>query len=396
MYKKKRYLITTSDEATWKFDQPIIFLNNWCKLHDRKHIWEKLDYKISDTYLFEKSNNKKEYHKEIKNIKDKLLIDLITILNKHHQVNYNKRFWLIFIGPYLNFIINKLSSRINELKKSLQNNEISGTTVYEYDYSSLICQNDLSQIVSLRENKFDNILNHKILKLLTEFTFQEEFIKDKNNIDLVHITYKKLNPKYFSYKKIEEIFLKFYSKIARKFVKENDAFIVNTYLSLSNEIKLELALGQIPQIWKLDNYNLNFTQVSKEKKPDTLKRQIFQKEILKKSNNELDKIIRSLLFELLPTCYLEGFSFLDKFVNELPWPMQPKFIFTSNNYTLDLIFKLWTAKKVTNGTKYFIGQHGNNFGTRWDKENSTEETTPNKFITWGWSNDKKTLSFFHF
>ena len=40
-----------------------------------------------------------------------------------------------------------LSSRINELKKSLQNNEISGTTVYEYDYSSLICQNDLTQIV---------------------------------------------------------------------------------------------------------------------------------------------------------------------------------------------------------------------------------------------------------
>ena len=51
---------------------------------------------------------------------------------------------------------------------------------------------------------------------------------------------------------------------------------------------------------------------------------------------------------------------------------------------MDDVFKLWVAKKVLAGSHYYIGQHGNSYGTRWDNVDCIEEITPDKFITWGW------------
>ena len=42
-----------------------------------------------------------------------------------------------------------------------------------------------------------------------------------------------------------------YVKIAKQFVKKNDAFIINSYLPTKQEIKLELSLKQFPLLWKL-------------------------------------------------------------------------------------------------------------------------------------------------
>jgi hypothetical protein len=42
MDREPRYLITSSDERTWKFDRPVIFLGQWCLKHDRKHVWQNM------------------------------------------------------------------------------------------------------------------------------------------------------------------------------------------------------------------------------------------------------------------------------------------------------------------------------------------------------------------
>ena len=55
----------------------------------------------------------------------------------------------------------------------------------------------------------------------------------------------------------------------------------------------------------------------------------------------------------------EGLSNLYDVVDLQPWPKNPKFIFTSNNFYRDELFKLWTATKVVSGSKY-VNQHGNN------------------------------------
>ena len=47
---KKRFLITVADESTWKLDTAVLFLGHWCLLHERKHIWDELDFSIGSIH----------------------------------------------------------------------------------------------------------------------------------------------------------------------------------------------------------------------------------------------------------------------------------------------------------------------------------------------------------
>ena len=80
---------------------------------------------------------------------------------------------------------------------------------------------------------------------------------------------------------------------------------------------------------------------------------------------------------------------LQKIVDKQPWPKLPKFIFTSSNFNTDEVFKLWTANQIKFGTKYYIGQHGSQYGTHKYKIKRLEETISDKFITWGWKDGLK-------
>ena len=53
--------------------------------------------------------------------------------------------------------------------------------------------------------------------------------------------------------------------------------------------------------------------------PDTLTRENLKK-FLDNSSQSLENIMRHLLFELLPVCYLEGFEDLIKNAKEQHWP----------------------------------------------------------------------------
>jgi putative transferase (TIGR04331 family) len=115
-------------------------------------------------------------------------------------------------------------------------------------------------------------------------------------------------------------------------------------------------------------------------------------ELAKKIDYYKDKgvkdVLRKLLFDLIPICYLEGFDKVLNLAKMKKWPTKPKFIFTSNNYDTDEVFKTWTALKVLDGCKYIIGQHGNlsSIGSRTNR--LIDQKIPDKFLSWGWSDGR--------
>jgi putative transferase (TIGR04331 family) len=168
------------------------------------------------------------------------------------------------------------------------------------------------------------------------------------------------------------------SKLAKCLVRDSDAFVVNSYMPKKQEVKLQLALGQCPQLW-----DSSISEISE--KPDQMLRVKLANRFSSKSDNNLEDILSVMLFELLPVCYLEGFASLNKHVERQPWPKSPKFIFTSNNFDADEVFKLWAATRVELGSKYFTGQHGNNYGAHRYMFPAVEEIISDKFLTWGWT-----------
>ena len=379
MSKKKRQLITTADELAWKFNQPVIFLGEWCRLYSRKHIWQKMDSIVAKPYGLGASKKDTDYF-NVKMLEEKLFPELCILLNGYHGTQHNERFWSIIIGHWFRATLLMLLNRVNTLEQCFLTEEISETTLYHSEYCSLASPDWSSAIISFNNDQWNNVLNGRIINLLDNINISLNYYEDENS-SFVYQGFKykaSINDQSFK-RKILKWAQIIYSKIATKFVKNTDALIINSYLPIKEEIKLELSLGQWPQMWNVFTPKIDL-------KPDQILRKNLTKKFEHKSENYIENIIRTLLFELLPVYYLEAQQDLKKIVNELPWPKSPKFIFTSNNFYTDEVFKLWTAIKVELGTKYYVGQHGNNYFSRKHQFPRIEEKTSDKFLTWGWTN----------
>jgi putative transferase (TIGR04331 family) len=158
--------------------------------------------------------------------------------------------------------------------------------------------------------------------------------------------------------------------------KSNDAFIINSYLPKLQEIKLQLALLQCPQLWESPKLNSMHFDIEMRKK--------FKVESV--CYTGFEQFVRDLLTDTIPICFLEGYSNLQQQVKSLQWPSKPKFIFTSNNFDTDEIFKAWVGQKVEQEIPYFTGQHGN-YQAYPALLNAPEMVSSDKFFTWGWSSE---------
>jgi putative transferase (TIGR04331 family) len=376
--QQKRYLITSAIEETWKFNQPVIFLGEWCRLYDRRHIWENMDAMTAKPYGLAKIIKDTDFNK-IKFLEKKLFFKFFELLNEHHKTEYSERFWQILLGHWFRKTLGLLINRINTISECLENYYISGCTFYVNKNSPLASLDAYSSITNCNDDIWNNFLYYRIINFF-EVDFPLETLEYKSSISNKNINISQYKDT-FKRKTFKRV-LKIYSQISSKLKKKNDAFIIGSYLNLDIEIKLQLALKQWPQVWTYHRDELNL--ISFYIDYDKFIREKLKNKFINRSTCKLEKIITSLIFELLPMCYLEGFRDLEKNANQQPWPSDPKFIFTSNNYETDEIFKFWCAKKVEKKVKYFVGQHGNRYGISRNFSEQIEEITSDKFITWGY------------
>lgn len=369
-----RYLITTADERTWKFDRPVIFLGEWCRLYDRKHIWQHMDATVAAPYGLGQAQKDAD-HAEARDLEEKLFPILCDSLNHHHGTQHGARFWRIVLGHWLRRYVDVILNRVKTLELCLQTYQLSGTTAFSGDHYALAPLDSYAAVWAFNDDRWNNALYVRILSLLGEVSCPVEVVAGDASQGFNWRAMETAAP-------LKRRILKWgyhqVCKLAGFLARENDAFIINSYLPKKEEIKFQLALGQVPQLWASP-------QLETTIKPDWALRQSLSEQIAGISSVTHFEVTRSLVFEILPVCYLEGFAELTEKVQQLPWPKRPRFIFTSNNFDTDEIFKLWTAQKVESGFKYVTGQHGNNYGTYRYMYPSIEEATADKFLSWGWT-----------
>ena len=374
MGKEKRYLITTADERTWKFDRPVIFLGEWCRLYDRKHVWQHMDAIVASPYGLGMKKKDADYA-EVRILEEKFLAVLCDTLNKHHGTRHEARFWRIFLGHWIRRYVEVMLNRVNTLEQCLHTHLVSGTTVYANDQYALATLDSYSSFYAYNDDRWNNLLNVRILNLLSPGSFPIEAIEGCESIGFrcnELVTTPTLKRTFFKWSRHQA------GKLLSGLARDSDIFIINSYLPKKVEIKLQLDLSQCPQLWTSPKLEII-------EKFDSALRRMLARQFTSQSENNLENILSLMLFELLPLCFLEGFVNLNKLVKKQPWPKSPKLIFTSNNFDTDEVFKLWAATKAEVGSKYFTGQHGNAYGTNRYTNPTIEEATADKFLTWGWS-----------
>ena len=366
---ESRYLITTDLEETWKFDQPVIFLGDWCLKYSRRHIWEKMDAITAKPYGLGLKKKDTDYLSARK--LEKIIFPYLCIqLNNYHKTKHTERFWQILLGHWLRIYIDVMVNRINTLEECVRDYELSGTTTFLGGNQNLATENTLSFLKIVDDSYWNNALNIRILELLYPKKIKLNYVPKNNST--INVNDRKQKTSIF-----KRVVKRTFFGLANFLVKNSDAFIYNSYLPRLEALKLQVLFKQIPMEWESTNFSYALN-------PNQMTRRVMSNDFLINTGIKSDQIIVRMLFEIMPTCYLEDFESLCTFAKTLKWPSSPKFIFTSNSFYTDEVFKVWAAHKTELNTPYFVGQHGNNYGTSRYMNPSVEEVTSDKFLTWGW------------
>jgi putative transferase (TIGR04331 family) len=367
MNTEDHFLVTTADERTWDVSRKILFLGDWCLRYDKKDSWCRLDAEIAAPYGLDVNQKLQdfEFSQSMQNI---ILPKLVKILNDQHNTNHSLNFWKILLGHWLKYFVDIVMNRHKSLIQVNTQFNIIGSAFIELSKSNFIPHNTFEMISFPKSDSWNSTLDLKIVKTMEEFNFPIKIVND------LELNLNALNG--VSQRIARNTASDCLKKFCNLFVRNNEAFIFSSYLPTHQEIKLQLLLGQVPKFWYLhDSQRINA-------EPDIDLRGKLTQQLLV----EFDSVYSKLLFDLLPTCFLEGFVNLNLVVKKSKWPKHPKFIFTSNEFLFNEAFKLYAALAQENGITYFVGQHGNNYGTSRFSVTDIEESTPNYFLTWGWQN----------
>ena len=115
MPEKARFLITTADKNTWKFDRPVIFLGEWCRNYDRQHIWQNMDAIVARPYRLGKAKIDSDIS-EANKIEEEVFSLLCKILSQFHKTDHDERFWRIIVGHWFRDYVRTILNRVNTIK----------------------------------------------------------------------------------------------------------------------------------------------------------------------------------------------------------------------------------------------------------------------------------------
>ena len=378
---KKKLIKTIIDLESKDSDKrDLIFLGNHCNFFDHNK------NELIDNCNIE-NKNWKNYDNFIKDydyltsLHDKLLDSLVSSLNKFHNIEKQKNFWEIIVGPWLmTFCVNifhKWKIVQDFIKDESIFTEIDNDTKLEQTYSSIE-----SYKRDVNTEFYNQYLFSKIFLFLDRKKVSKIEIIQKKKESVSTPNYKdaneKINQRFKTY--LSRLFKKIFSQLTKK----NKIVILRNYLGYMNNLKLNLSLKQLPNTYQ---HNLNIKNLVKNKKRENLN-------IFFKGDNLFENFLLSEISDHIPEAFLEKFdAILDK-IKSSNLPLNPKKIFVTNfPYNTFLSFYLAMCKEK--GSKIISAQHGGCYGQydrHWIEE--FEIRVSDNFLTYGWmsrNNSEKTI-----
>lgn len=369
-----RFLITTADERTWRFDRPVLFLGEWCRLYDRRSAWENLDSAVVPYHWNDRKQLYLDYLR-LQNLKEELLTELSDSLNKFHGVDRSKRYWRILLGPWLGSFVELLFDRWTMIQLAVSNFDIKGSIVLDLP-AELTIPNDMD---SYNRLCLTDLWNHAIYG---------EIISRWTSVKCENVSFQDRQKGILDLEKTEipkrRLMARLRSTFVRKVFSNNflsrptDAFFLRTFVPNRQNVFMQLQLGQVPKLWESPQAPQTIPNLSDRR----------HLRLMNANHETFDNCVRSLIPEQIPTLYLEGYHKLQDDAYKLPWPERPRVIFTSASYNSDDMFKAYAAAKVESGSKLVIGQHGGRYGAcSWSSDLDHQVAIADRFLTWGWANN---------
>jgi putative transferase (TIGR04331 family) len=362
-----RFLCTTALEETWREDEPALFLGEWCKRYSRKDRWSRMDAEVLPYHWDDRAQLHADYVC-LQELHERLLPELAANLNQKHGVDHGLRYWRILVGPWLGYFVQMLFDRWSCIQYAIRDHELSGTVVL-FGCEELLVPNDMAEFIRLFVG--DEWNHHICGAILQQFTQVPCSGRPRQAVQGTSRAAASVSWR----RQANRALARWYSRMASALSRERDAFFLSTYLPLLDDLRVQLRLGQVPQRWR----SVPATRIDVD---GSKRRWVMGGE----SRSPFELCARVLIPTQIPAVYIEGYGRLVEQSASLPWPKQPKVIWTSNSHNSDDVFKAWAAEKTERGSPLVIGQHGGHFGIgRWSFNEDHDTTISDWYLSWGWS-----------
>jgi len=346
-----------------------VYLGEWCKLYNRKEYFlkntEVISYHWSSVSKFQKD------FKYINLIYELLIKELSKKLNEVHNVNNSDQYWRIVVGPWLFDFISVLYDRWEVIKSFISKRNSK--------YKKIICISASYKKESFLYSDYETFINNVTTDHWNNYIFSE-LIKKYTYIPLKNISSKEKYEPYTQKLNWKKHILNLINWLLGFLVKKRDIFIILPYFKYYLNVLLQLKFKQFPFLWQtisLKRYKIDWN-IRKWNEWAKLKNSSF-----------FFSIIQDLIPLNIPKIYLEGYKNSILHSENLSWPTNPKFIFSSVSYINDDLFKIWLAKKKELKTKLIIGQHGGAmFISKHHNIENHNKKIADKILTWGYSEKK--------
>jgi len=323
MTSKKDFLQLTRIKSN--LDRRIYFLGPWCKpLNSIKEVNYVCNLGSKAIY------DRNKIFKHLKNLGDRIIIDLSSKLNHIHKTNFSEKYWEQVIGHWVYDFLSVISNRWTCIKSLEEKKNSFCAEVVQFNDLDLVTT-DYDQFISYAsENDYWNLcLYSLILDTLGSISIEKVEVNNPNKSQTLQK--KGLHLKNF---------LVYLSSF---FGRKDSLFFSRTGMDRLPEMQFFKKF----RFWdyivpKTSNYN-----------PDIRKSITLSIE----ARNDFEKFVIDIILKFLPKSYIEDFQYLSKLGDKI-FPNSPNIIFTSVSHLHSDFFNIWSAKKRLKGAKLIIGEHG--------------------------------------
>jgi len=337
--KNTEKIIATTPLELSKFlgKKKLIITGEWCNENLNYQV-EKKKYQLIKNPFENKNLKKKSYFKIIQLYKI-FIVFLAKTLNKIHKVKYSTNYWEGIVGLWLMDFLILFYEKYLVVQK-LNNSRL--LKVYNLFKEKKFPKNSVQSRNLMASHEWNNEIFCYLIKKL-----KKNIIVSNLNTKTIYnskIKFKKI----FSFKLfIKKKIIQFFSFFSMKLRKKNETFIIGSFLTFFDEIKLQQKVNNLIKLNSAQIYNASLSDHSIRAKTPIIKGDV------------LEKLIAGIIFKHMPKSFLEDYKGIVKFSNELPWSKKPKKIFTAVHNYYDDVFKIWTfEKKRRFNSKFIFCCHG--------------------------------------
>ena len=345
------------------------FLNNQASDADKRHFYLSLGSGMDDWW--------EETSPLVRQIYEKLLLDLTDWLHKHFFLNISEREVNILFGNLAHLFAKRVARAVAQASKFTDN--------YLATHSAEINDLDIKFDIPLSTSEaLRQISSSEFGSAVERIALSHSLGKTREvNFELISREMPRVSreKKFTASKRVKESLYVCLQRLWAPLARTARYLVDGTYLGRLNTFLLAFRLR-------------SFLPLSEFKKSPNLSELEPQRSAQIRSTEPLPQIILKLFITLLPVSLLEGAAMTRENARRIGYPQKASLAFTSNSYSSNDEFKLTVADSITRGMKYVVGQHGGDFGTSRITEICPEIEFSDHYLSWGWgSAEGNVISF---